>query len=148
VFSGVYAVVTAGLYIERRTGALPWIAGMGAAVNLVLCVVGLRRGMVAVAWATPASYALMAALGAWRAQRVYPVPYEWGRLLHVGLAAGAVFWADAWLGGRGLAGHGAAEWGVKALLLLAFPLLLAATRFFRAGEWGAMRAALGKLAPA
>ncbi|MEW5927108.1 MAG: lipopolysaccharide biosynthesis protein [Gemmatimonadota bacterium] len=147
-FSGIYAVVTAGLYIERRTGALPWIAGAGAAVNLLLCVVAVRRGVVAVAWATPAAYALMAGLGAWRSQRVYPVPYEWGRLLHVAVAAAAVFWADRWLAGRGLAGHGAAEWGIKALLLLAFPLLLAATRFFRAGEWRAMRAALGKLAPA
>ncbi|HEX8271150.1 MAG TPA: lipopolysaccharide biosynthesis protein [Longimicrobiaceae bacterium] len=148
VFSGIYAVVTAGLYIERRTGALPWIAGVGAAVNLALCMVGLRRGMVAVAWATPAAYALMAGLGAWRSQRVYPVPYEWGRLLHVAAVAGAVFWADRWLDGRGLEGHGAAVWGAKALLLLAFPLLLVATRFFRAGEWRAMRAALGKLAPA
>jgi O-antigen/teichoic acid export membrane protein len=147
-FSGIYAVVTTGLYIERRTGALPWIAGVGAAVNLALCMVGLRRGMVAVAWATPAAYALMAGLGAWRSQRVYPVPYEWGRLLHMAAAAAAVFWADRWLGGRGLEGHGAAEWGAKALLLLAFPLLLVATRFFRAGEWRAMRSALGKIAPA
>lgn len=147
-FSGVYAVVTAGLYVDRRTAALPWIAGLGAAVNVGLCIVGLRRGMVAVAWATPVSYALMAALGAWRAQRVYPVPWEWRRLLHVGAAAGAVYWADAWLGARGVAENGAAAWGVKALLLAAFPLLLVATRFFRPGEWRAMRAALGRVAPA
>ncbi|HEX7242980.1 MAG TPA: lipopolysaccharide biosynthesis protein [Longimicrobiaceae bacterium] len=142
VFSGAYAVVTAGLYVEGRTGVLPWIAGLGAAVNVALCVLGMRWGMVAVAWATPVSYALMAALGAWQSGRVYPVPYEWGRMAHLGAVVGAVFWADAWLAGRGWEGTGAAEWGVKALLLLGYPLLLWGTRFFRAGEWRAMRSVL------
>jgi hypothetical protein len=32
--------------------------------------------------------------------------------------------------------------GVKLLLLLAFPALLVLTRFFRGGEWSALRAAL------
>ena len=33
VFSGMYAVVTAGLYIERRTHVLAWIAGAGAVLD-------------------------------------------------------------------------------------------------------------------
>jgi hypothetical protein len=32
--------------------------------------------------------------------------------------------------------------GVKFALLLAFPLLLVVTRFFRGGEWSALKAAL------
>src|SRR5262249_20731074 len=72
VFSGIYTVVTTGLYIERQTGVLPWISGAGALLNVSICVVAARSlGMVAVAWATPAAYALMAALGAWRSQRVF-----------------------------------------------------------------------------
>ncbi|HEX6750784.1 MAG TPA: lipopolysaccharide biosynthesis protein [Longimicrobium sp.] len=139
VFSAIYAVVTAGLYIEKKTGVLPWIAGAGAAINVAICVVAARHSMVAVAWATPASYALMAALGAWQGNRVYPVPWEWLRLAHVGAIVTAIFFADRWLAGHG---WGATEWrsvGVKLLLLLAFPALLALTRFFRPGELKAMR---------
>ena len=33
VFSGMYAVVTAGLYIERKTNVLAWIAGAGRAAQ-------------------------------------------------------------------------------------------------------------------
>jgi hypothetical protein len=135
----VYAVVTAGLYVERKTSVLPWISGAGAVVNLTMCAIGARYGMVAVAWATPASYALMAALGAWAANRVFPVPFEWFRLLHLGAIAGAIFAVDHWLLPRALDPGSAAGAGAKLLLLLAFPALLLLTRFFRAGEFAVMR---------
>jgi O-antigen/teichoic acid export membrane protein len=142
VFSAMYAVVTAGLYIEKKTGVLPWIAGAGAAINIAICVVAVRHSMVAVAWATPASYALMAALGAWQSHRVYPVPFEWGRLAHLAAIVGAIFAADRWLAGHGWAPTSGATVGVKVALLLAFPLLLILTRFFRGGEWSALKAAI------
>ena len=140
VFSGMYTVVTAGLYIERKTGVLPWIAGLGALLNVGICIVAERSwGMVGVAWATPAAYAIMAALGAWQSQRVYPVPYEWGRLAHLGAIVAVLFAADWWIAGRGVAPLSAAGIGVKLGLLLALPVLLFATRFFRHGEWKALR---------
>jgi len=142
VFSAMYAVVTAGLYIEKKTGVLPWIAGAGAAINIAICLVAARHSMVAVAWATPASYALMATLGAWQSNRVYPVPFEWGRLVHLAAIVGAIFAADRWLAGHGWSPTAGATVGVKFALLLAFPLLLVATRFFRGGEWSALRQAL------
>jgi O-antigen/teichoic acid export membrane protein len=74
VFSGIYAIVTAGLYIERRTHVLAWIATAGALLNILICLIAAPRwGMVAVAWATPAAYALMAGLGSWQSHRVFPV---------------------------------------------------------------------------
>ncbi|HYH82788.1 MAG TPA: lipopolysaccharide biosynthesis protein [Longimicrobium sp.] len=140
VFSAMYAVVTAGLYIEKKTGVLPWIAGAGAVINLAICVVAVRHSMVAVAWATPASYALMAALGTWQSRKVYPVPFEWMRLAHLGAIVAAVFLADQWL-------MRTLEWGptegkalaAKFALLLAFPALLYATRFLRSGELSVMK---------
>lgn len=142
VFSAMYAVVTAGLYIEKKTGVLPWIAGAGAAINLAICFVAVRHSMVAVAWATPASYALMAALGAWQSNRVYPVPFEWGRLAHLGAIVGALFFVDQWLAGHGWSPTAWPTVGAKAALLLAFPALLVLTRFFRGGEWAALKAAI------
>ena len=140
VFSGMYAVVTAGLYIERKTGVLPWIAGAGALLNVAICIVAESRwGMVGVAWATPAAYALMAALGAWQSNRVYPVPFEWGRLAHLAAIVAALFAADQWIASRGVQPLSAMGLSLKAALLLALPALLMATRFFRRGEWRALR---------
>jgi O-antigen/teichoic acid export membrane protein len=143
VFSGMYSVVTAGLYIERKTGVLPWIAGAGALLNLTVCVMAASRwGMVAVAWATPAAYALMAALGAWQSNRVYPVPFEWRRLAHLSAIVGLLYFADRWLASRGLAPLSTTGLSAKAAVLAGFPFLLVVSGFFRRGEWEAMRSLL------
>ncbi len=140
VFSGMYAVVTAGLYIERRTKALAPIAAAGALLNLALCVVAAPRwGMVGVAWATPAAYALMAALGAWRSNAVYPIPFEWRRLGHLGLQVALLFAADRVIAASGIQPLSAPGVLWKSVLLLAFPVLLFATGFFRHGEMRALR---------
>lgn len=134
-FSGMYAVVTAGLYIERRTAVLPWIAGAGAALNIAICIVAQSRwGMVGVALATPAAYALMAAAGAWQSNRVYPVPFEWRRIAHLGVIAAALFAADLWIRSRGVQPLTAKGLALKFALLLSFPALLFVTGFFRRGE--------------
>jgi len=146
VFSGMYAVVTASLYIERTTRELPWIAGAGAALNIAICIVAESRwGMIGVAWATPASFALMASLGAWRANRVYPVPFEWGRIAHVGSVVLAIFVADRLVAAHGVDPLSASGLGIKLLLLFALPVALVMTGFFRRGEWAAVRALLPSL---
>jgi O-antigen/teichoic acid export membrane protein len=143
VFSGMYTVVTAGLYIERRTSVLPWIAGAGAALNIAICIVAQSRwGMVGVAWATPAAYALMSALGAWQSNRVYPVPFEWGRVAHLAAVVGVLFALDRFITAHGVAPLSSVGLAVKGALLLAMPVALFATRFFRHGEWRALRSML------
>lgn len=143
VFSGMYAVVTAGLYIERKTSVLPWIAGAGAVLNIAVCIVAASRwGMIGVAWATPASYAMMAALGAWQSNRVYPVPFEWRRLVHLGAIVALLFVGDQWIASQGVAPLSATGLALKIVVLLALPALLVGSGFFRHGEWTALRAAL------
>jgi O-antigen/teichoic acid export membrane protein len=140
LFSGTYDVVTAGIHVERRTAMLAWVAGAGAALNLGICILaGWHWGMVGVAWATPAAYALMTVLGARESQRVFPVPFEWERLFHIGAVAAVLFAVNWWIEVRG-AGHlPAPGLSFKFLLLLGFPLLLWATGFFREHEWAALR---------
>jgi O-antigen/teichoic acid export membrane protein len=140
IFSGMYSVVTAGLYIERRTNVLAWIAGAGALLNLTICVVAAPRwGMVSVAWATPAAYALMAALGAWQANRVFPVPFEWGRLAQLAVYTGGLVAADRWMHASGITPLSLAGVTSKAVLIVALPALLLSTGFFRHGEMRALR---------
>jgi len=140
VFSGVYSVVTAGLYIERQTNTLARIAGAGAALNIAVCIVAAPRwGMSAVAWATPASYALMATLGAWQANRVYPVPFEWRRLGQVAFQVTLLFAADRWIAAHGVTPLSLIGVGSKLALIAALPTLLLATGFFRHGEIQAIR---------
>lgn len=143
VFSGMYAVVTAGLYIQKKTSVLPWIAGAGAVVNVAVCMFAVGHwGMVGVAWATPIAYGLMAALGAWQAEQVYPVPYEWGRLARLALIVGAIYAADRWLAMQGWESGQPASWGIKFALLLAFPLILWVTRFVRPTEFQTLKSML------
>ena len=143
IFSGMYAVVTAGLYIERRTDKLAWIAGAGAALNVIICIIAAPRwGMVSVAWATPAAYALMAALGAWQSNRVFPIDFEWGRLARLGVLVGVLFAVDRWLVMRGIAPLSAIGLASKTILVAALPAVLVATGFFRHGEMDALRSIL------
>jgi O-antigen/teichoic acid export membrane protein len=145
VFNGIYAVVTAGLYIERRTDILPWIAGTGSLLNIAICVVAAPRwGLVGVAWATPAAYGLMAMLGAWQANRFYPVPFEWGRIAVLGVLTGALFFVDRWAAGQGIAPLSAQGLALKTGLLVALPAVLLLAGFFRHGEMRALRSIVSR----
>ena len=132
-----------GAVHRARTNVLAWIAGAGAVLNIVICLVAASRwGMVSVAWATPAAYALMSALGAWQSNRVFPVPYEWRRLAQLAAQVTVLFALDRWLQASGLSGSLLAAVLLKCALLLAFPIMLFATGFFRHGEMRALRSML------
>lgn len=95
VFWGVSSNMVAGIYIEKRTALLPSVTFAGAAVNIganFLLIPSL--GTMGAALATLASYILMAAVIYALVRRIYPVPYEWGRLGWVGLATAVVFLLD------------------------------------------------------
>jgi O-antigen/teichoic acid export membrane protein len=136
VFSGWYTNFIVGIYIEKKTAAMPWITGLGALVKAGLCfllvplssVLALHGGAIA----TLVAYVVMATTLLLYVQRYYAIPYEWGRVARaLGLAL--------------------LLWGVHALLvdffdrsvqanlirlglLLAYPLLLFVSGFFNQGE--------------
>ncbi|HST18006.1 MAG TPA: oligosaccharide flippase family protein [Gaiellaceae bacterium] len=92
-FFGISLVVTSGISFARRTRLLPAIAGAAAAVNIALNLVLIPQyGMVGAALATAAGYAVLAVLQHAVAQRVYPTPYETGKVLRA-LVLAAVFGA-------------------------------------------------------
>jgi O-antigen/teichoic acid export membrane protein len=97
LFLGMYNNLVAGIYIEKRTGKLPWITGVGGGVNILLNVTLIPvMGMMGAAIATLAAYAAMAAAMALTVRTLYPVPYEWAKILKAFLAAGAAYAATVY----------------------------------------------------
>jgi O-antigen/teichoic acid export membrane protein len=95
LFFGMYINLSAGIYIEKKTYYLPAITFLGAVVNVIANFLlipsgGIMGGMMGAAWATLFAYLAMAVAVYFVAQRVYPVRYEWGRLLKLAIAGAGV----------------------------------------------------------
>ncbi len=92
VFQGWYYAFSAGVYIEKKTKYFVVCTLAGSAVALSANIFFVPRfGMVAAAWATSASFAVMSVLLLILVQRIYRVPYEWGRIILLLMAATASF---------------------------------------------------------
>jgi O-antigen/teichoic acid export membrane protein len=134
IYAG-YTVLAIGSGRARKT-QLNWIVtSVGAAVNVGLIVLLVPRyGMVGAAIATLAAYVVLFLGMTWYAQSVYPVSYQWRRVV-TALAAGAGLTVAARAGHLSLA--------LSALLVLAYPLALAVLGFYLPAE----RARLRRLVP-
>jgi O-antigen/teichoic acid export membrane protein len=78
---GFAAVAVTGISFTRRMGYVPLVAGAAAAVNVGLNFALIPSfGMVGAAIATAVGFALLAGLQLRIAQRLYPTPYETGKL--------------------------------------------------------------------
>jgi O-antigen/teichoic acid export membrane protein len=130
----LYALYLVLVVILGRTGRtefnLP--AALGAlVVNVVLNLVLVPPlGIVGAALALVASYLVVLGLMFGFTQRLFPVPYEWGRLLRVVLAVAVIVGAAELL----VPTEGAAGLLLRAALLAAYPLALWATGFFSEEE--------------
>jgi O-antigen/teichoic acid export membrane protein len=89
MFQGLYLVGSIGLVITKRTKLYPLATGTAAAVSLIANLFLIPRyGMLGAAWANALSYATLAAATVGFSWRVYPIPYEWSRLLRIAVAGG------------------------------------------------------------
>lgn len=82
IFQGMYTNFIAGIYIKERNKVLPYITGLGALVNVLVNILLIPMiGIMGAAVATLAAYMVMAYAIYGQAQKVYPVNYEWGRVM-------------------------------------------------------------------
>jgi O-antigen/teichoic acid export membrane protein len=130
----LYALYLVLVVILGRTGRtefnLPAAVGalvVNVALNLALVP---SLGIVGAALALVASYLVVLGLMYAFTQRLFPVPYEWGRLLRVVLAVAAI----VGLAELAVPTTGADGLLLRALLLAAYPLTLWATGFFSTEE--------------
>jgi O-antigen/teichoic acid export membrane protein len=90
LFHGAFLLGSIGIGIEKRARYYPIITAAAAATNVAGNFLLIPRfGTFGAAWATVLSYAVMAGLGLAISRRLYPVPFENGRLAAL-LAAAAL----------------------------------------------------------
>lgn len=141
LLNGVYYNLLAPVTLAKRTDLVAYATGAGAVVNIAANLLWIPRfGMMGAACATLAAYAAMAAALFIASRKVYPVDYEYGRLLHLAAALAAILAAFHFLPPAGPPARLARRGG----LLLSFPVLLLATGFLKADEREAL---LGLLKP-
>jgi O-antigen/teichoic acid export membrane protein/glycosyltransferase involved in cell wall biosynthesis len=123
---GGYIVVSIGVGRSRRTG-FNWVVTLAAAlVNFVLNVILIPPyGMMGAAVATVAAYTVMFAAMAWWSKRLYPIVYQWRRVL-TATGLGVVLVVAGKLAEVGLP--------VAVVLSLAYPVLLLALGFYLPAE--------------
>ena len=130
----LYALYLVLVVILGRTGRTEFNfpAAIGALVaNVILNLLLVPPlGIVGAGLALVASYVVVLGLMYVFTQRLFPVPYEWGRLLRV------IFTVAALVGLAELLAPTSGALGllIRAALFAAYPLLLLATGFFTAGE--------------
>lgn len=130
----LYALYLVLVVILGRTGRTELnfpatIAALVANVGLNLALVP-ALGIVGAGLALVASYLVVLGLMYAFTQRLFPVPYEWGRLLRVvGTVAGLVG-----IGELVVPTSGAAGLLIRVALVAAYPLALFLTGFFSEGE--------------
>jgi hypothetical protein len=86
------------------------------------------------AWANAIAYGTLAVVTVWFSMRLYPIRYEWSRLMRIVIGGATAYAAATWAVARtrqpfyGLVLHAGAT-------LVTYGLVLAASGFFHAGEW-------------
>ncbi len=124
-FAG-YIVLAIGIGRARRTQFNWVITGVAAVVNVSLNVTLIPAfGMMGAAIATVAAYSVMFAGMAWWSQKVYPVPYQWRRVLTAAAAGVALATAGKLVG---------ANLPLAVGLALLYPVLLVPLGFYLPAE--------------
>jgi O-antigen/teichoic acid export membrane protein len=135
VIQGFFSMTGIGIGISKRAYYYPILSFAGAATNIGLNLLVIPRfGKMGAAWATVAGYAVLTGLGYYFGNRHYPIPFEWGRIGRIVLAAVVCFGISTLAGDSLQAGL-----PIKLLALGLFPLMLYALGYFRASEIQALR---------
>jgi O-antigen/teichoic acid export membrane protein len=91
LFLGIYTNISAGIYIQKKTTYLPFITLVGAVVNIVANYILIpSMGMMGAAWATFWAYFGMAIAAFVVVRKIYPVVYEWNRIIKIFLTLAVV----------------------------------------------------------
>jgi O-antigen/teichoic acid export membrane protein len=136
---GLYLVGSIGLVITKRTTRYPISTGLAALASVVANALLIPHyGLLGAAWANTIAYGTLAVVTVAFSWQLYPIQYEWARLLRIA-AAGIVGYAGSQMilsrSMPPLAGIIVA--GTTVVAVYAFALYV--TGFFHAGELRVLR---------
>jgi len=148
----LYFIFWVGANVAKKNRLIPVITLVASGVNVGLNFILVPEyGMWAAAWTTTLGFGILALLVYFISNHWYPVPYEWRRLIVLGIASAATLaagWAIGWASGLSVSLPLGQLVGRELLLtpaLLVFPLVLWAGRFLTAQERQRLRGALAGL---
>lgn len=137
VFYGMYTQFAIGLSLRDKTRYFPLVVGFAAVANIVLNFLLIPSyGGMGAAVSTVVSYLVLTVVVYLVSQRLYPIHYEWRRLIKVAGISGFVY-AASWFLPSVATGI---TLGAKLILLLIFPLLLYILGVFNPSELERARA--------
>jgi O-antigen/teichoic acid export membrane protein len=133
VFHGVYLLTSIGMNITKSTRLYPVATTIAAVTSLTGNLVLVPMfGPIGAAWSNALAFATLATVAMRLAQRVYPMTYEWGRIVRLAIA-GAVSYLLTWLIPTGWpAWLGLLTRGT--LVCVTYPVLLLALGFYHRDE--------------
>ena len=148
----LYFIFWVGANVAKKNRLIPVITLVASGVNIGLNFLLVPvYGMYAAAWTTVIGFGILAVLVYFISNRWYPVPYEWRRLIVLGVAAAATLgggWAIGWASGLAVdlpLGRLVARELLVTPALLLFPLVLWAGRFFTPAERQRLTKVAGRL---
>jgi len=131
VLWGCYYVLAVGINLEGKTRPLALFVVVAGVLNLGLNYLLIPHyGMMGAAGATLICYFMLPISSFFISQRYYKVNYEWGRILKICIAAGAIFAGSLFIPYQ----SGVITGGYKLLTLLTYPILLYLFRFYQPEE--------------
>jgi len=136
VFMGLSHFFRVGLYYTKQTKYLGYAVGGSAILNLPLNLALIPTfGAAGAAWATLISFVILALATFKVSQQIFPIRYQYVRLLKLILAGVAIYGASRLIRPQSLA----VAIAVDLLFLTSFPVVLLAFRFYEAAELRKMR---------
>ncbi len=89
IFQGVYLNFMPGIYFKKKTHYIPLLTFSGALVNIGLNFILIPLlGIMGAAVATLAGYIVMASITFPVTQKLFFIPYEWGRIIKLAISTG------------------------------------------------------------
>lgn len=145
VLYGCYFVLMVGINLKAKTKYLGEFVIGAAVLNLGLNYLLVPAyGMMGAAIATLISYIILPIGSYWFSRRYYPIPYEWGRIFKIILAAAMIYAGSRFIRPDQ---SGAVTGAFKSLALLTYPILLYVFRFYQPEEkkkvWEIIKSARG-----
>jgi O-antigen/teichoic acid export membrane protein len=92
---GIFLLTSIGIGIAKKAHYYPVVTAAAASTNIGMNLALIPRwGMMGAAWATVAAYGVMAILGFVLSRRVYPIPYEGGRIARLGVVGLSLYFVS------------------------------------------------------